>query len=145
MQNAPVTSGLTVAQVAAQCGLRPDTIRYYERIGLLPPAARTTGDHRRYDTSTIDRLLFIRGVQRLDLTLAEIRDLLAVRDTGTCACKPAETLLRRHLDDIDAEMTRLVTLRRELTTMLDHMPGPDCIDPEPGIWCPPIDDQQEGR
>jgi DNA-binding transcriptional MerR regulator len=145
MQVVLAPGGLTVAQVAARCGVRPDTIRYYERIALLPPAARTSGDHRRYDTGVIDRVLFIRGAQRLGLTLAEIRELLAVRDTGTCACGPAETLLRRHVDEIDAEMTRLATLRAELTGMLAHMPGPDCVDPLPGTWCPPVDDPPEGR
>ncbi|GDY34000.1 MerR family transcriptional regulator [Gandjariella thermophila] len=136
-------AGLTVAQVAARSGLRPDTLRYYERIGLLPAPRRTSGDHRRYDENVVDRLLFIRGAQRLGLRLEEIRDLLAVRDTGVCACEPAETLLRRHLDEIDAEMRRLATLRTQLTTMLASMPGPDCPDPVPGTWCPPTVEPEE--
>ena len=66
----------------------------------------------------VDRLLFIRGAQRLGLRLAEIRELLAVRDTGTCACEPAETLLRRHVAEIDQEIARLAALRAELAGML---------------------------
>lgn len=149
MHQTPVT-GLTVAQAAARCGVRPDTMRYYERVGLLPAPARTSGDHRRYGQAVVDRVLFVRGAQRLGLTLTEIRELLAVRDTGVCACGPAETLLRRHLDEIDAEMTRLAALRRELDTMLAHLPGPECPDPTPGTWRPPADnhaghDSDEGR
>ena len=136
---------LSITQVASHVGVRPDTLRYYERSGLLPAPARTSGDHRRYDPSVIDRLQFIRGAQRLGLTLAEIRDLLAVRDTGTCPCGPAETLLRRHVDEIDAEMRRLAGLRAELTAMLARMPGPDCPDPTPGTWCPPVTDPQARR
>lgn len=130
---------MTISQLAGRAATRPDTIRYYERIGLLPPPARTSGDHRRYDTTALDRLLFIKGAQRLGLELAEIADLLAVRDTGTCPCEPAETFLRRHVADIDAEMARLSALRDDLTSILEHIPGPDCPDPAPGTWCPPSD------
>jgi DNA-binding transcriptional MerR regulator len=128
---------MTIGRVAAETGVAVDTVRYYERAGLLPAPQRTSGDHRRYGPQVVDRLLFIRGLQHLGLRLAEIRELLAVRDTGACACGPAETLLRRHLAGIDAEITRLTALRAELTRMLDRMPGPGCPDPVPGTWCPP--------
>ncbi|SDW63028.1 DNA-binding transcriptional regulator, MerR family [Amycolatopsis xylanica] len=130
---------LTMSQVTARTAVPADTIRYYERIGLLPPPERTSGAHRRYDERAVDRLLFIRGAQRLGLHLAEIGSLLEVRDTGECPCEPAETLLRRHVAEIDAEMARLAALRRELTTMLSQMPGP-CADPAPGAWCPPVEE-----
>lgn len=128
---------LTIGRLARLVGVRIDTIRYYERCGLLPAPPRTSGDHRRYGPQAVDRLRFIRGAQRLGLRLAEIRELLTVRDTGVCACGPAEQLLRRHVRDIDAEMARLAVLRGELESMLTGMPGPDCPDPEPGTWCPP--------
>jgi DNA-binding transcriptional MerR regulator len=137
MRTDAASTPLTITQVSARTGVRPDTIRYYERIRLLPNPARTSGDHRRYDDSVIDRLLFIRGAQRLGLQLTEISSLLDVRDTGLCACEPAETLLTRHLAKVDAEMARLAKLRAELTVMISRMPGPDCLDPEPGTWCPP--------
>jgi DNA-binding transcriptional MerR regulator len=136
---------LTVGQLAARTGVRPDTVRYYERDGLLPPPRRTEGEHRRYGPADVDRLLFIRGAQRLGLRLAEIRDLLAVRDTGVCPCEPAEGLLRRHVAEIDQEIARLAALRAELAGMLAAMPGPDCPDPLPGIWCPPALRQPERR
>lgn len=128
---------LTVGQLAARAGVRADTIRYYEREGLLPVPQRTGGDHRRYGAADVDRLLFIRGAQRLGLRLAEIRELLAVRDTGTCPCEPAAGLLRDHVAEIDKEIGRLALLRAELLSMLAAMPGPGCPDPLPGTWCPP--------
>src|SRR5690349_24171477 len=82
--------GLRVAELADAVGLSPDTIRYYERAGLLPPPARTRAGYRAYDASAVERLRFIQGAQRLGLKLGDIRDLLAVRDTGTCPCGPAE-------------------------------------------------------
>jgi DNA-binding transcriptional MerR regulator len=131
------TGPLSVGQLASRAGVRPDTIRYYERAGLLPRPRRTGGDHRRYGAADVDRLLFIRGAQRLGLRLAEIRELLAVRDTGVCPCGPAEVLLREHVSEIDREMARLTALRAELTGMLAAMPGPACPDPLPGTWCSP--------
>jgi MerR family transcriptional regulator, mercuric resistance operon regulatory protein len=128
---------MSVGQLASRAGVRPDTIRYYERAGLLPRPRRTCGDHRRYGAADLDRLLFIRGAQRLGLRLAEIRDLLSVRDTGVCPCRPAEVLLREHVSEIDREMARLSALRAELTGMLTAMPGPACPDPLPGTWCAP--------
>jgi DNA-binding transcriptional MerR regulator len=83
MRPGQVTEPLTVGQLAARAAVRTDTIRYYEREGLLPAPRRTDGEHRRYGPADLDRLLFIRGAQRLGLRLAEIRELLTVRDTGT--------------------------------------------------------------
>jgi DNA-binding transcriptional MerR regulator len=128
---------MTISQLARRIGVRPDTIRYYERIGLLDPPERTSGDHRRYDLATVDRLLFIKGTQRLDLELGEIAELLAVRDTGECPCQPAQAVLGRHVTKIDAEIARLSALRGELTRMLAGFPGPVCPEPAPGTWCPP--------
>jgi DNA-binding transcriptional MerR regulator len=132
-----VTEELTVGQFASRGGVRADTIRYYEREGLLPVPQRTEGEHRRYGRADVDRLLFIRGAQRLGLRLAEIRDLLTVRDTGACPCEPAADLLLRHVTQIEEDIRRLSALRGELRGMLSGMPGPDCPDPLPGTWCPP--------
>jgi DNA-binding transcriptional MerR regulator len=138
--------GLTIAQVAADTGVRPDTLRYYERAGLVPAPPRTTGAHRRYPPGTVERLRFIRGAQRLGLRLSEIKDLLAVRDTGVCPCEPAEDLLRRHLAEIDAELVRLTRLRDEVAGMLASPPCPDpAAAPVPVSWCPPDCSDPEGR
>lgn len=140
-----VDGPMTVGQLAVRAAVRTDTIRYYEREGLLPAPRRTEGDHRRYGPADLDRLRFIRGAQRLGLRLAEIRELLAVRDTGTCACEPAAAQLRRHVAEMGAEIERLTALRAELLAMLAAMPGPDCPDPLPGTWCPASPDHQERR
>jgi DNA-binding transcriptional MerR regulator len=135
-----VTGPLTVGQLAARAGVRADTIRYYERAGLLPEPSRTDGDHRRYGAADVDRMLFIRGAQRLGLRLSEIRELLVVRETGDCPCGPAETLLRQHIGEIDREIDRLTRLRAELSGMVAGLSGLSgssgpCPDPVPGTWC----------
>lgn len=131
---------MSITQLAAKASVRPDTIRYYEREGLLPSPARTAGDHRRYDERTLDRLQFIRGAKRLGLRLDAIAQLLELRDTGQCPCEPAADLLRRRLAEVDAEMTRLAALRGQLTAMLAAIPGPACPDPVPGTWRPATPD-----
>jgi DNA-binding transcriptional MerR regulator len=133
--------GLRVGELADAVGVSPDTVRYYERAGLLQPPARTAAGYRAYGADAIDRMQFIQGAQRIGLTLNDIRDLLAIRDTGTCPCEPAEQLLRRRLVDLDERIARLTTLRAEMLVMIERLPNDDCPPPTPGTWCPP----EEGR
>jgi DNA-binding transcriptional MerR regulator len=138
---APAKRGLRVGELAKEAGVPSDTVRYYERAGLLPPPRRTAGGYRAYDGGALDRLKFIQGCQRLGLRLRDIADLLAIRDTGSCPCEPAEELLRRRLAEVDAEMARLSGLRAEMAAMVDALPGRQCPPPAPGNWCAP----EEGR
>jgi DNA-binding transcriptional MerR regulator len=130
-------AGLRVADLAGAVGVKPDTVRFYERAGLLPPPARTSAGYRAYEPDAVDRLRFIQGAQRLGLRLREIRDLLAIRDTGVCPCEPAEELIRRRLAELDAEIARLAELRSQMVAMIDALPAADCPPPSPGTWCPP--------
>ncbi|MGE5827285.1 MAG: heavy metal-responsive transcriptional regulator [Micromonosporaceae bacterium] len=130
--------GLRVGELAAVAGVAPDTVRYYERAGLLPPPRRTPAGYRVYDAGAVDRMRFIQGAQRLGLRLRDIANLLAVRDTGVCPCEPAEELLRRRLVELDAEMARLAALRAEMVAMINALPSAECPPPAPGVsWCPP--------
>ena len=133
--------GMRVAELATAVGVTPDTVRYYEKVALLPQPRRTPAGYREYDSPAVERLQFIQGAQRLGLTLSDIRELLAIRDTGQCPCEPAEQLLSRRLAEIDADIARLTALRSEMATMRDALPAPDCPPPVPGTWCPP----DEGR
>jgi DNA-binding transcriptional MerR regulator len=130
--------GLRVGELAAAVGVGGDTLHASERGGVLPASARTASGYRAYGPEAIERLRFIQGCQRLGLRLADIRDLLAVRDTGACPCEPAEELLRRRIAEIDAELARLAALRAEMLAMAARLPAADC-PPPPGAtsWCPP--------
>jgi DNA-binding transcriptional MerR regulator len=127
-------TGMGVAALAKRVGVGPDTVRYYEKFGLLDAPARTASEYRRYDERAVDRLRFIQGCQRLGLRLREIKTLLDVRDTGTCPCEPAESLLRNRLCEVDAELVKLSALRAELTRMVARLPSPYCAAPTPGTW-----------
>jgi DNA-binding transcriptional MerR regulator len=129
--------GMRVAELANTVGISPDTVRYYEKVRLLPQPDRSATGYREYDGSAIDRLRFIQGAQRLGLKLSDIGDLLAIRDTGECPCEPAEHLLSRRLAEVDAEIGRLTVLRTEMAAMRDALPAMECPPPAPGTWCPP--------
>ncbi len=138
--------GMRVGELAEAAGVSPDTIRYYERAGLLEPPARTPAGYRAYPRAALERLRFIQGCQRLGLRLRDVADLLAVRDTGACPCGPAEDLLQRRLAELDAEVARLVALRGELVAMLGRLPAVDCPPPGPDTsWCPPSTTTSAGR
>jgi DNA-binding transcriptional MerR regulator len=134
---------LRVAELAAEVGLTPDTIRYYERAGLLPAPARTTCGYRAYDAAAVERLRFVQGAQRLGLRLKDIADLLAIRDTGSCPCEPAEQLLTRRLAEVDTELARLTALREQMAAMLAALPNEQCPALPTGTWCPPTETGEE--
>lgn len=135
-----VQQGLRIGELAAATDLSTETIRYYEKAGLLPAPARTPAGYRTYGPEAVDRLQFIRGAQRLGLRLEDIGNLLAIRDTGTCPCEPAADFLSRRLAEVDAQIRRLDALRTEMTAMLQALPAGECPPPAPGSWLPP-----EGR
>jgi DNA-binding transcriptional MerR regulator len=120
----------------------PTPIRFYERTGLLLAPARTPADYRVYEASAVDRLRFIQGTQRLGLKLRDIKELLAIRDTGVCPCEPAEELLRRRLADLDAEMARLSALREQMVAMVEALPSQHCPPPLTDRSCPAQNDRR---
>ncbi|MGW6739340.1 MerR family DNA-binding protein [Streptomyces sp. NPDC055025] len=116
-----MTHLLTVAEVAARSRLSASAVRYYHRLGLLTVHSRARGSHRRFEEAVLDRLRFIRSAQRLGLSLAEITELLSVRDGIPTA--RTEHLLRRHLGTLQAEMVLLDELRQEITGLLAQHTG----------------------
>lgn len=121
-----------ISDAAAEAGVSADTLRYYERVGLLGPSERTAAGYRRYDDSAAQRVRFIKGAQRMGLRLMDIRDLLEIRDRGACPCGHTRSLLEQRLDQVDDELRRLEGLRHELVDMLDGLAG--CPEPPAGTW-----------
>ncbi len=137
---------LTVSELAAEVGLSADTVRYYERLGLLPAAARTAAGYRQYGAEAVERLRFVKGAQRVGLRLREIRELLAIRDQGLCPCGHTEALLRRRMGEIDAQVAELRATRAELARMVDGYPGEAGQDATSGRWwCEQEFTEQGGR
>lgn len=91
-----------------------DTIRYYEKIGILPKPARTEGNYRHYSVQHADRLRFVRHCRTLDMTLDEIRVLLQFRDTPESNCGEVNHLLDEHIGHVTARIASLMELEKEL-------------------------------
>jgi len=129
---------LTVSSLAGQAGLSADTVRYYERVGLLPEPARSAAGYRLYDQDALSRLRLIKGAQRAGLRLREIGELLQVADQGQCPCGHTETLLRQRLAEVRTELARLRGLEADLTRLLERQPDASCPEATTAAtswWC----------
>ncbi|MFJ4099865.1 heavy metal-responsive transcriptional regulator [Amycolatopsis japonica] len=105
---------MRIGELAQAAAVSAKTIRFYEQTGLLPAPPRTTGGYRDYDPDTAHRLEFIRTAQAAGLPLTEIRDILAIRDTGQAPCAHVSDLLDRHLDTVRHRIADLRATERHL-------------------------------
>jgi DNA-binding transcriptional MerR regulator len=116
-------SRLTVSKLAERAGTSADTVRYYERIGLLPEADRSPSGYRLYEEEAVDRLQFIKRAQRFGLRLDAIAELLDVRERGQCPCGHTRRLLEERVAELDEEMSSLARLRNDIYRMIDELPA----------------------
>ena len=107
----------TIGQMATAASVNVQTIRYYERRGLLLPSERSSSGYRQYDRDSLRRLRFIRHAQALGFSLSEIQDLLALRVRHGAACKAIERTTRRKIDIIDRKLRELERLKRTLADL----------------------------
>jgi DNA-binding transcriptional MerR regulator len=118
---------MTISKLASSAGVTPDTLRYYHRIGLLPPPERSQSGYRLFDETSVPRLEFIKTARSLGLRLRDIRQLLEVMDNGLCHCGHTEHLLRVRMAEVDEEIGRLTALREAMAHTLEGCPA-DCTD-----------------
>jgi DNA-binding transcriptional MerR regulator len=109
---------MQIGFVAHKVGLSVDAIRFYERNGLLPRAARTEGGFRQFGERDVETLVFIRRVQGLGFKLSEIRSLLALRVNRIQPCAPVRQRLQAKLEDVRGKLANLKKLEHELLLAL---------------------------
>ena len=114
---------LTIGQLASQTGCKVQTIRYYEQIALMPEAARTAGNQRRYYRWHLERLAFIRHSRELGFPLDAIRELLSLADNPERSCEAADRIARRQLEQVKTRILRLDALKAELERMIVQCRG----------------------
>lgn len=114
---------LAIGDLARQTGTKVNTVRFYEDIGLLPLPIRTASGRRTYDVADVRRLSFIRHGRGLGFSVDEIRSLLALADEPERDCAEAAAIARRHLQDIEARIARLETLRDALASVAASCEG----------------------
>lgn len=110
--------GLSIGQLATAAGTAVETVRYYEKIGLLADPARTAGNYRSYGSNDVARLTFIRRARNLGFGLTEVRSLLGLADDRDLPCEEVDALARKQLEQVDRKITDLQALRNELSHLI---------------------------
>ena len=122
---------MTIGMVSARTGVGIETIRYYERKGLLARPQRSQGRHRLFSQDDVKVLSFIRRGRELGFSLADVRALLTLANTQS-ACKSAKAISDRHLTNVREKIASLSELERALEKLIDR------CDPESALSCPII-------
>ncbi len=123
---------MKIGEAAEAAGVTAKTVRFYEERGLLPAAQRAANGYREYSEDSVNRLKFIRRSQIAGLALAQIRDILRVRDSGHTPCGHVRDLLGRQLTDLDRQIAELTELRATVAEYhaVVTAADPTCCDPD---------------
>ena len=126
---------MTRGQLAKAGGVNRETIRYYERNGLLPEPNRSRANYCLFDDNAAERLRFIKRAQAVGFSLAEIRDLLSLRFSADAACGQVRSVVEAKVDALTAQIRALEEMRAVLAELAAACPGGD----EPLDVCPILD------
>lgn len=108
-----------IGALARTTDVKVETIRYYERIGLLALPTRTSGNYRTYREEDVARLGFVRRARTLGFSIEQIRTLLDLADQPDRSCASVDAIAKEHLEEIDRKIADLTSLREELATRID--------------------------
>ena len=111
---------LRIGEVSKQSGIGVETLRFYEKLGLLGRPARTSSGYRLYDSEALERLDFIKRAQVLGFSLAEIARIIAEKQAGQSPCAEVRDIVRARLKELDERMKDMQRYRKELTAALDE-------------------------
>ncbi|MCC6769714.1 MAG: helix-turn-helix domain-containing protein [Gemmatimonadaceae bacterium] len=119
---------MTIGALAERTGVTVETIRYYERAGVLPHPVRSNpgyahGGYRRYRERDVERLLFVRRARDLGFALQEVRELMSLADDPTRPCAEVDALARSHLAQVEAKIAQLAALQHELRSVVSECRG----------------------
>jgi len=115
---------MRIGEVAATTGVDVETVRYYEKAGLFAPPKRSRNGYRAYGAEHVERLAFIRHCRSLDVSLADIRRLLALIDSPPARCDDADTLIDTQLERVRARIESLAALEKQLVSLRGLCKGP---------------------
>ena len=107
-------------ELARLSGVSPDTLRYYERVGLLPLPRRAPNGYREYTASALDRVLLIQRALEMGFNLEELKRILAARDRGALPCGEVRRLASQKLGELDARLIELASLRDQLQKTIQN-------------------------
>jgi DNA-binding transcriptional MerR regulator len=113
-----MTGGLKIGELARRAGVTAKAIRFYERKRILPPAMRAANRYRLYGDDAVEMLCFVKQATGLGLTLAEIKDIIAIRQGGRPPCTHVHRLLRDKAVELDRKLKDLLDVRRRIRRSL---------------------------
>lgn len=113
----------SIGDLARRAGCRVETVRYYEREGLMPDPPRSPGGHRLYHTEQMKRLTFIRRARDLGFTIEQVRDLLALADSGNFTCADVKKMTLSHRENVRRKIADLKCLDRALAALAASCEG----------------------
>ena len=116
-------STLTIGKLAKACDVKVDTVRYYERMGLVLPIERSESGYRKYSVDSIKRLRFVRRAQSLGFTLEEIKELLELSDTPEADCGDVQEHARHKISEVEVKIADLLKIKSSLEELADFCPG----------------------
>jgi Cd(II)/Pb(II)-responsive transcriptional regulator len=116
---------MKIGELAAAAQTQVETVRYYEREGLLPPAPRTAGNYRVYGSQHLERLAFVRRCRSLDMPLDEVRELLRAKDAPRATCATVNALIDAHIARVATRMQEMQLLQAQLLDLRAHCVGED--------------------
>jgi Cd(II)/Pb(II)-responsive transcriptional regulator len=119
---------MKIGELARAARCTTETVRFYEKEGLLAEAGRTQSNYRHYDASHLERLRFIRNCRALDMTHEEIRGLLRLKDTPAEDCGAVNTLLDDHIGHVDARIAELLHLKQQLGALRQQCQVEQAVD-----------------
>lgn len=119
---------MKIGELAKIAHCTTETIRFYEKEGLLPEADRTEANYRSYTTKHVERLRFIRNCRALDMTHDEIRALLLLTDAPANGCGGINTLIDEHIAHVDTRIDELKQLKLQLTTLREQCHGEQAVE-----------------
>jgi len=110
---------LTIGRLAEATGTNVETIRFYEKSGILPSPARTEGNYRSYDPAHLRRLSFIRRARDLGFSLDQVKTLLTLSDDRKQSCAAVDDIAKVHRDEVERKIADLTSLKAELDRIID--------------------------
>jgi MerR family copper efflux transcriptional regulator len=126
---------MQIGELARRSGIAATALRYYEKAGLLPQSSRTLSGYRDYDRQALPRLAFIRAAQAIGLSLAEIREVVGIRDRGAPPCAHVLELIERHRAEVRARIRQLEQLELDLAQLAEQGATVDPAECDPAGIC----------
>src|SRR5229473_2287248 len=130
-----VGAEMNIGELARRSGVASTALRYYEKAGLLPESRRSSSGYRTYQPEAVPRLAFIRAAQAVGLSLAEIREVIGIRDAGAAPCAHVLQLVEKHRAEVRARIRELQRLERDLDQLASYGARVDPSECDPAGVC----------